>query len=151
MPSSIFLCLFLQIRKQLNKISLISVMRGIFKLNNSWSWHTSFIQNLENHDLFHFYFCDTVPLKACVKVERNGLTTHSMRLTVWEGDWLSPVWYCQETDSAQYDTARSHFWKTQITRQNLNQNLNYFYPLLRTPGRLELWNKQVENLVGLSF
>ena len=82
MPSSIFLCLFLQIRKQLNKISLISVMRGIFKLNNSWSWHTSFIQNLENHDLFHFYFCDTVPLKACVKVERNGLTTHSMRLTV---------------------------------------------------------------------
>ena len=39
----------------------------------------------------HIYFCDTVPLKACVKVLRNGLTPLSLIL--------------QGIDSEQYHSA----------------------------------------------
>ena len=70
------------------------------------------------------YFCDTVPLKACAKVFRNGY-------------WLPGVM----SDSAQYDTPRRFFQKIRITRRNLNQNWKYFYPLLSGPARLDLWKK----------
>ena len=62
-------------------------------------------------------------------------------------EWLRAVSYCRELDSTQYHTARCQSWKT---RQNLYKNLKYFKPLLRGHVKLELWKKQVENLVWLS-
>ena len=60
----------------------------------------------------------------------------------------------QYSDSAQYDTAQSstlrsmihtaqsQFRKTRISRRNLNQNQNYFNPLLSGQRRLELFFKK---------
>ena len=45
----------------------------------------------------HFYFCATVPLKACAKVLRNGCWLPSPQ-------GIYAVWYPREIDSAQYDT-----------------------------------------------
>ena len=65
----------------------------------------------------HIYFCDTVPLKACVKVLRNGSTPRSIIL--W-GDLLSALPYWGETDSAQYDAAWSS--KSRRTRSSRKED-----------------------------
>ena len=89
--------------------------------------------------------CLTVLLK---RIRKSHLTPYSMIL---RGTWLRAVSYCAELDSAQHDTARN-LKKNRISRRNLNQNQNYFNPLVSGPGRFEwLKNWGVENLVGLSL
>ena len=61
--------------------------------------------------------------------------------------WLLAIWYCEELDSAQYDTAQ-RFEKILISRRRRNQ----FNPLVSGPGQFEWWKKLgVENLSGLSL
>ena len=49
--------------------------------------------------------------------------------------------------------SRSHFFepKIRIAQRNLNQNCNYFNPLVSGAGRFEETKMEVKNLVGLSL
>ena len=80
---------------------------------------------------------------------------------ILRGAWLRAVSYCVELDSTLYHTAGNwtpRVWycaesisKNRITWRNLYKNRKYFSPLLLSgQGRLELWKKQVANLVWLS-
>ena len=61
-------------------------------------WSKNCFAKIQNVALFSrirklIFFGDTVPLKVCVKVLRNG----------WGHEWLPAIWYCREIDSSQYD------------------------------------------------
>ena len=58
--------------------------------------------------------------------------------------WLRAVSYCALC-------AESISKNSIIPRRNLCKNRKYFNPLLSGQGRLELWKKQVENLVWMSL
>ena len=83
--------------------------------------------------LFSMYVCTFIcvtlsPLKACVKVLRNG----------WGHDWLPAVWYCGETELSQSK-------KTRITRRNLNpksENILTYFSLAHVGSNLRIMKKK---------
>ena len=108
-----------------------------------------------------YFLNDTVPLKACAKVLRNGR---------WLPGVIScAVWYPGEIDSGQYYIARRFLQKIHwlwaalypkeflkkksknSAKYSITQNCKYFKLLVNGSGRFQCWKNGVENLVDCPF